>query len=242
VAPAAAADSLRKQRQTAPNPDRGLDAWKRKLMTAIESLSPELLLKHCAEVEAAVGYQRAMESVVFTQLAALGERWHETAGAIAQEHCATLALRAYMTERFLRRGGESSKPASRKPQPTITLACVPGEAHDLPILHLANLLVDSGGIRPMVLAAGLPLKEILTTAGVMNSRLILLSGTMPVSPLELREWIAELESAGWEKKCVLAGSAFNNSRIFSESAVRAAAGNYTQAVELLLKLQTNNAD
>jgi len=205
-------------------------AWRNELTALVEKLDAEGMLGLFGRAGEEAGYQPLVEQVIFPELQRLGSSWHERPGTIAQEHCASMTIRTYLVERYLRARGVDLE------KPHITLACVPGEGHDLPLLHLANLLADTGAARATVLASGLPLAETLRSASQFQSPVLLLSGTIAPSAAELREWTAEIIAAGWEEKCVLAGAAFLNSRIFSETKLRAAAGNYSQAVELLLEM------
>ncbi len=230
VAPAAAAETVRTKRKAGRPGERRFETWRQRFRKAVESMRPASVLDVCREAEKSLGYRLAVEKVLFPEMNRLGEKWHTVAGTVAEEHCATLGVRTWLSDRYLR-------PETRKRAiPVVVLACIPGELHDLPLLHLANLLADSEAAFPLTLAAGLPLAETLNSAQRTGARLLLLSGTMPVSSGELRQWATEIRESGWEQKCILAGSTFRNSRIFSETRLRAAAGSYEQSVDLILDI------
>jgi methanogenic corrinoid protein MtbC1 len=148
---------------------------------------------------------------------------------IAAEHLATFAVRAYLSNRY----NEVSREASG---PCVTLAVAPGEMHDLPLVHVANLVGQSGVARPLLLVGGLPISEVVESAVRSQSACIVLSATITPRPELVRQWIAELSSAGWESRTVLAGAGFNRSRVFSESKVRSAPGNYSQIINVLSRV------
>jgi methanogenic corrinoid protein MtbC1 len=186
-----------------------------------------------AKAESDIGYTRSVEEVAFPELYQLGEAWHKGESTIAQEHVATLEVRSYLVHYKTRQALKRDASANA---PRIVLACVPGELHDLPILHLANLLAHRGALQVTALAAGLPLEDILAVVARQSASVLLLSATMPVTSATVREWVNDIRESACEERCILAGGAFLNSRIFSETKVRAAAGNYTQAAELVLAM------
>jgi MerR family transcriptional regulator, light-induced transcriptional regulator len=173
-----------------------------------------------------LGYQPAVESVLFPELCWWGEQWKATESHIAEEHLATLAVRIAMASRFR----ETRSPATG---PCVTLACVPGELHDLALLHVANLMSESTALRPTILAAGLPIAEIVGVANRTESAALVLSATITPRPEPVRAWIGEISAAGWEERTVLVGAGFAHSRIFSESRVKASPGSYAQFVAML---------
>jgi DNA-binding transcriptional MerR regulator len=176
-----------------------------------------------------LGYQPAVEAALFPELAWWGEQWAASESHIAEEHLATLAVRSALAERF-----REQRPAAASRR--VTLACVPGEMHDLPLLHVANLIVELTHLRPTLLVAGLPIREILAVARKTDSLALVLSATMTPRPESVRAWIGEVSAERWEEKTVLVGSGFAHSRIFSESRVKAAPGSYRQFVAMLERM------
>lgn len=84
--------------------------------------------------------------------------------------------------------------------------------------------------------AGLPIEEIVRAARRTKAEFIVLSSTIEPASAELRNWIGALAHANLEDKTVLVGSGFQRSRIYSESKVRAAAGNYADVVRSLRQI------
>src|SRR5690606_15726046 len=102
-----------------------------------------------------------------------------------------------------------------------------------PLLHLCNLAKEQAVARPLVLAAGLPIEEILMASGAGDARLLVLSATITPQSTDTRDWLKECVAAGWENRVILAGPGFSRSRVYAQYPVRAAVGSFQQTVELL---------
>jgi DNA-binding transcriptional MerR regulator len=233
-----AAEQILAQRKRLTKTAAPQTRWIERFTRAVTQLDVAAIADICISAGEEFGYSAGVETVIFPALNKVGEMWHESNLTVAEEHCATLAVRGFLSMEHVKFLKQHKADARR---PSIVLACVPGEQHDLPVLHLANLIAHSGRAKAVPLAAGLPLKDILITADRVAAAVILLSGTMPATSAEVREWVGEVAAAGWQSRCVLAGGTFTNSRIFSETDVRAAAGSYSQAVELLLRMAETTA-
>ena len=109
----------------------------------------------------------------------------------------------------------------------------PGELHQLPVLHLGNLVLEQGIARPAILAAGLPIEETLEASKQLDSTAIVLSATMPPAAAETRQWITACIEAGWADRIILAGAGFMRSRVYADFPVRAAAGDFAATVRYL---------
>lgn len=176
-----------------------------------------------------LGYTQCVEQVLFPELASLGTQWASRQSGVAMEHLATLAIQTMLLERQRELFPHS---VGR----TVILACAPGEQHVLPLLHVANLLADSCMYRPILMVGGLPITEIIEAGELTEAEAIVISATMTPRPDVIREWMSEIESAGWETRTVLAGGGFSRSRIFSEMRVNCATGSYDQVLKVLQRM------
>jgi DNA-binding transcriptional MerR regulator/methylmalonyl-CoA mutase cobalamin-binding subunit len=196
---------------------------------AVKNLDQALVGEVLCTAHGDLGYAETVENVLFPELVYWGEQWEVGGKDIAPEHLATFAVRAYLSNRYSEANREASGPC-------VTLAVAPGDMHDLPLVHVANLVGQSGVARPLLLVGGLPISEVVESAVRSKSACIVLSATITPRPELVRQWIAELSSAGWESRTVLAGAGFSRSRVFSESQVRSAPGNYSQIISVLSRV------
>jgi DNA-binding transcriptional MerR regulator len=203
----------------------------RQLRQALTSLDAQASMKACRDAVREFGYDRAVEEVFFPELVHWGQRWEvkPEGGSIAHEHLASLCIRSILLER-------QQSLLSKARGPAVTLACAPGEEHDLPLLHAANIILASRVLRPLILVSGLPIAEIADASQRVAAAAIVLAATIQPRPAVLRGWIDELRAAGWEDKTVLVGPGFTRSRIFSESRVKAVTGGYAQVLAVLKRM------
>jgi MerR family transcriptional regulator, light-induced transcriptional regulator len=208
---------------------KGLARFLRDLREAITGIDSVAAVETAHSAVRGLGYEAAVEQVLFPELAHWGVRWDQESGGIAREHLASLVTRAIILERQLELISAAAGPA-------VTLACAPGEAHDLPLLHAANYVYASREFMPVLLVAGLPVEHIIDASRLAGSIAIVLSATIEPQPSATREWLGQLIQAGWEETLILVGSGFAHSRVFSETRVKAAPGEYAGLVEALRKL------
>ncbi len=188
---------------------------------AVRSLSAQALRKF--------GYQSFIEDHAFPLLSQLGHNWEVTGRGVAAEHSFTMVV-----EGIILHHGQHLKVSPTAP--TVTFACAPGEVHQLPLLHLANLAAEKKLVRPVVLAAGLPIEETLAASRAADARFIVLCATIPPASGDTRTWVKNCMDAGWADRLILAGPGFMRSRVYADYAVKAGAGDFNQTVELLKSL------
>jgi DNA-binding transcriptional MerR regulator len=208
--------------------------YRTRFREAIRSLDQSVVGEVLCTIHGDLGYTETVENVLFPELVYWGEQWQVSGKTVAQEHLATFAVRGYLSNRY----SEASKSGVG---PVVTLAVVPGDMHDLPLVHVANLVGQSSIARPLLLVGGLPIPEVVESAVRSKSVCIVLSATLTPRPELVRHWISELAASGWENRTVLAGSGFSRSRVFSESQVRSAPGNYSQIIHVLSRLMSHQA-
>jgi len=107
---------------------------------------------------------------------ALGERWHDGALSISEEHLATQQIRA-LVESLLR--GRTLAPGASK----IVLATPPSHRHDLGLV-LAALLAAHRGVEPILLGADVPLADVEETAKRTRASVVVLACARSLTPAE----------------------------------------------------------
>lgn len=142
-------------------------------------------------------YQQAMalfavdvvtEQVLCPTLAALGERWQERAGGIAEEHYFTTYLRNKIGARLHHQNNADG--------PLIVISCLAQERHELGALLFA-LYVQNNGYRVVILGADLPLSQLPAVVQQARAQAIVLSSTKAAlnqqDVLELTQLIAAVK-------------------------------------------------
>jgi DNA-binding transcriptional MerR regulator len=228
--PSEAAGLVRKTGREAI-PEARLPAQKRRteFRSAVRSSNSAECRAACREAVAAMGYRAAVELVFFPELHYWGLQWEISQRCVALEHVATHAIRSLLIER-------NQEIMHERDLPVVTLACAPEELHDLPVIHATNLVWETKQFKPLLLVSGLPISEVIDLSLKARSEAIVLSATISPRPEVVRAWVSELAAAGFEDRTILVGSGFSRSRVFSESNVRAAPGNYGRLVALLQRM------
>ena len=228
VSPAEAAERARSLHVDESRQPDTFAIVRRDLRKAIRAFSAADGLRLANQAVSEAGYQAVVESLLFPELTYWGENWQQP-GGIAREHVASLIVRSVMI-------AQQIEVLSKAAGPTVILACAPGEAHDLPMLHVSNLICASGEFTPIVLVAGLPIEQILQAADSAKAIVLVISATIPPASSATREWLSMIISSGWEERTILVGGGFNRSRVFSESKVRSAPGSYEGVIDALRRI------
>lgn len=200
-----------------------------RLRAAVKAMQQGEVLNIIHEADRALGYQTCVEQIVFPELNYWGRKWEEGTAIISSEHVTSLAAKSFLLEK-------QKLYAEHRSGPVIVVTCAPGENHDLPVLHLANLVLRTKDISPLVLIDGLPIEDIVRAAEKAGAAGIVMSATIAPRAGVLREWISHLGDQGWEGRTILVGCGFAHSRIFSRSGVRAATGTFEQVVALMQRV------
>jgi MerR family transcriptional regulator, light-induced transcriptional regulator len=117
---------------------------------------------------------RLCDDVLRAAAVRVGDLWHSGAVSVADEHLATMTLRRVMA---------AAKAACRRAAPRnelILLACPPGEAHDLGLNMLGDVL-DLSGYDVRVLGADTPARDMAEYAVRQRAALVALSCATPIS-------------------------------------------------------------
>ncbi|MBX7244022.1 MAG: MerR family transcriptional regulator [Candidatus Sumerlaeaceae bacterium] len=231
LSPAQAATETKKSVPATPaKPAQSLGDHRQRLRSAVQNLDSASASRICHEIVDELGYKSAIEQVLFPELDYWGHKWEiSSAHAIAHEHVATLAVRSVITM-------QSHAVLQQSTGLPVVLACAPGEEHDLPLLHVANLLHESKLVHPSVFVSGLPIADILAAAEKCHAKAVVISATIRPRPAIVREWADEIVRRQWEERTILVGPGFTRSRIFSETRIKAAPGNYSQVLILLSRM------
>ena len=135
-----------------------------------------------------------MREIVLPYLAELGDRWERGDASIAQEHFASNLIRGRLAG--LARGwGDGSGPRA-------SLACPPGEQHDLALM-IFGVALNRHGWRIDYLGVDTPIEELTRTAAARLPDLVVLAATQPgiLEPLA-----AELSTLAGTAPLALAGA------------------------------------
>jgi DNA-binding transcriptional MerR regulator len=211
---------------TAARAYRAANTFEEQALEALRSHDHPHLTQIISRAVTQAGYRRFIEDLAFPVLGRLGAAWENTGEGVAAEHAFSLLMEGVILEQL-------RTIPSPNGAPVVTFACVPGELHRLPLLHLCNLAKEQSVTRPLVLAAGLPIEEILMASRAGDAKLLVLSATITPQSTDTRDWLKQCMASGWENRIVLAGPGFSRSRVYAQYPVRAAVGGFQQTVELL---------
>jgi len=135
--------------------------------------------------------ERVTGSLLMPLLSALGQRWDQAAGGIAEEHFFAVYLRNKLGARLHHRRLPSG--------PKLLLACAPGEFHEIGLLLFA-IAANEAGLRCVPLGANMPLAELALPARRADCRAIVISSSVDPEPATLRKalpaLVAQAEHAG----------------------------------------------
>ncbi len=143
----------------------------------------------------------AFERVAAPVLADIGNRWHEGTATVAQEHFSTNFIRSRLD--LLSRQVNPLPGA-----PTVLLACVEGEKHELGLLMLAVLLRFQG-LRPIYLGQDVPTEALLRTVEDSQPEVIALNATIDDSAAVIEQVIPAIRMAAPLSAIVIGGAAFD---------------------------------
>lgn len=146
---------------------------------ALDQLYDEMLALHPIE-----GVTR---DALLPLLIELGQRWRDREGGIAEEHFLSVYLRNKLGARFHHRGRAADGP-------TLIVACLPGEHHEVGAFVFA-LAAHERGHRVVMLGADMPLPELAYAARRTLAGALVLSGTHTVAPDVAGNQLARLVAA-----------------------------------------------
>lgn len=117
----------------------------------------------------------------------LGRRWESERGSVAEEHFFGFYLRNKLGARFHHRSRVSDGP-------TLLLACLPGDRHEIGLLLFA-LAASDAGFRLVMLGADMPIAELPAAARKSGSDAIVLAGLVRPPDAVLKHELPALVAA-----------------------------------------------
>jgi DNA-binding transcriptional MerR regulator len=148
------------------------DLWphyQRQLLQAIAAFDDEVLNDLYTEILSLYPVDMVTRRLIVPLLRALGERWVEGTGSIAEEHFFSVFLRNKLGARFHH--------LSRAPQgPKLLAACLPGEQHEVGLLLFALAALDRD-YAIVLLGSNTPLAELPAVVARAAIQAIVLAGS-----------------------------------------------------------------
>ncbi|HEX6720008.1 MAG TPA: MerR family transcriptional regulator [Burkholderiaceae bacterium] len=176
VAIGRARDALRGV-QPARSASRSSTPWaqqRARMLAAVERFDEPALDQVYDEMLALHPIERVTRDALLPLLIELGQRWRERAGGVAEEHFLSVYLRNKLGARFHHRSGVADGP-------TLIVACLPGEHHEVGAFVFA-LAAHQHGYRLVLLGADMPLSGLAYAAHRTQAGALVLSGTHTVAP------------------------------------------------------------
>lgn len=161
--------------------------YRERMLAAIDRFDSAALESAYSEPLTLFPIDLIIDEVLLPVLETLGEEWDKREDGIAREHFFSAFLRNKIGSRF-------THEVSRAHGPSMVLACLPGEAHEMGLM-LFGLAASARGYRVLYLGADLPLPQLVPVLKRVRPHAVALSGTtVPLSP-ELHEEIQRLRAS-----------------------------------------------
>jgi MerR family transcriptional regulator, light-induced transcriptional regulator len=202
--------------------ERDKDAWEDETHAAIEQ-HLAAALDACRRMDQAkleavldraivrLGYSGLIEKLAGPLITAIGEEWHEGNMTVAQEHAATVTIRAFI-EKHVRQYPISNC------EPTIVITTPAGQIHELGAI-LATAVAKKVGWNVVYLGASLPAAEIVGAVVQSGASALALSISYPADDPYLPTEFLTIRQLAGEDLTVFAGgrSAHAYARALEES-------------------------
>jgi DNA-binding transcriptional MerR regulator len=148
-----------------PSPQSSVSDIGRQLGTALDSFDDQAAQATLDRLFATVSVEAALAEVLIPYLRDLGKRWAAGSASVAQEHFAASLIRGRLLG-LARDWGAGLGPS-------VLLACLPGEAHDLGLIAFGVLLARRGW-RVTFLGADTPFDALASTVRTLGPALVVL--------------------------------------------------------------------
>jgi DNA-binding transcriptional MerR regulator len=148
-----------------PSPQSPVSDIGRQLRKALDSFDDQAAQATLDRLFATVSVEAAMAEVIIPYLHDVGKRWAAGSASVAQEHFAAGLIRGRLLG-LARDWGAG-------PGPSVLLACLPGEAHDLGLIAFGVLLARRGW-RVTFLGADTPFDALAGTVRTLGPALVVL--------------------------------------------------------------------
>lgn len=150
-------------------------AWQERILAGIHHFDETRVDSVYSEALAVYPVDVVTVNLLLPVLREFGERWQRIQGGIAEEHF----FASYLRNKLGARIHHQAHPLNA---PSIVVACLPGELHELGAILFA-LHCSHHGMRPIFMGANLPMTELIPAALRSKADAIVLSGTVSsVSP------------------------------------------------------------
>lgn len=145
------------------------DSFRIRLIDGVNHFDTAMLEAAYSEALSLFPVDLVIDEVMLPTLAQLGEEWEQRADGIAREHFFSFFLRNKIGTRF-------SHEISRIHGPSLILACLPGETHEMGLM-LFGLTASARNHKVLYFGADLPLHQLMPVARQIHPQALVLSGT-----------------------------------------------------------------
>lgn len=163
------------------------DSYRERLIAAIDAFDTAALEAAYNEPLTLFPIDLIIDEVLLPALEQLGDEWDKRDDGIAREHFFSSFLRNKIGTRF-------NHELQRSQGPSLILACMPGEAHEMGLM-LFGLTAGARGFRVLYLGADLPLSQLIPVVNKIKPAGIALSGTTVELDEALEQDIQSLQQA-----------------------------------------------
>lgn len=143
-----------------------------------------------------------LDNVVVPTLQHIGDAWHAGDVSVAQEHFSSAFIRA----RLDALARQHDPPAGA---PSVVLACLPGNWHEISILIL-HLVLRYRGLRTVYLGQSVPLDDIVRTTVELRPTILVLHGYGEDANADTRTLVKQLASKSPTTHVVYGGRSFDD--------------------------------
>ncbi len=147
------------------------------------------------------------ERVLLASEAEIGTMWHLGEVSISEEHMVTETARAVMGVLCYLSTGKKIPPEDR---PTVTVAAVEGDRHDLGVRAVSDLF-EIAGFRSVCLGASSPASDIAQAVEDYGARYVVLSAAMSVHVPSVTTTIRAIRERTPKARILVGGEAFRSS-------------------------------
>lgn len=176
------ADALEQSVQHAADP---WIARQQQMLKAVQKFDERALEQVYGAALALYPVDTVTEQLLLPLLKILGVRWESGEGSVAEEHFFSTYMRNKLGARFHHR--------SDKAGPTLVLAGLPGDQHELGLLLFA-LAVHEAGYRIILLGADTPVAGLNNVAQLVGAKAMVLAGSRNVDKSCIEKQLPELVS------------------------------------------------
>lgn len=154
------------------------------------------------EYFAATDLGALLRNIAVPALHEIGDRWHAGTASVSQEHFASNFVRSRLEA--LARQHTVSREA-----PTVLLACLPGDWHEIGILML-HVTLRFRGLRTVYLGQAVPFDDLVRTTEDLQPNVIAVHGSEPSSPDQVSSLVTVLAETAPLTRVVYGGAGFED--------------------------------